>query len=274
MNFDPMAAAQAFYETGGIRRRIGNLAGAEECFARAHEIGFDPQPGLALLRLAQGKAEAALTALRLAVDGERRAGSGAPGCSPRRSTSRSPSRDLETARRRARSSRDRRRTRDARPGCDRRRRRRGALRLAEGDVADALERLRRACAIWQELRLPYEAARARMLLRARAPSGGRRGRCAARAARRRRGVRTTRRRARSRERGGAARRGRPAPARTHAGEAEVLRLVASGKSNRDIAAELVISEHTVARHLQNMFTKLDVSSRSAATAFAFEHGLA
>jgi DNA-binding NarL/FixJ family response regulator len=50
--------------------------------------------------------------------------------------------------------------------------------------------------------------------------------------------------------------------------------VASGKTNRDIAVELVISEHTVARHLQNIFAKLDVSSRSAATAFAFEHGLA
>ena len=57
-------------------------------------------------------------------------------------------------------------------------------------------------------------------------------------------------------------------------EAEVLRLVAAGKSNREIASALVISEHTVARHLQNMFAKLDVSSRSAATAFAFEHGLA
>jgi DNA-binding NarL/FixJ family response regulator len=56
-------------------------------------------------------------------------------------------------------------------------------------------------------------------------------------------------------------------------EVEVLRLVASGKTNRDIAVELVISEHRVARHLQNMFVKLDVSSRSAATAFAFEHGL-
>jgi len=57
-------------------------------------------------------------------------------------------------------------------------------------------------------------------------------------------------------------------------EVEVLRLVAAGKSNRDIAAELVISEHTVARHLQNIFAMLDVSSRSAATAFAFEHRLA
>jgi DNA-binding NarL/FixJ family response regulator len=56
-------------------------------------------------------------------------------------------------------------------------------------------------------------------------------------------------------------------------EVQVLRLVAAGKSNRAIAAELAISEHTVARHLQNIFAKLDVPSRSAATAFAFEHGL-
>ena len=54
----------------------------------------------------------------------------------------------------------------------------------------------------------------------------------------------------------------------------MLRLVAAGKSNREIAADLVISEHTVARHLQNMFAKLGVSSRSGATAFAFEHDLA
>ena len=56
-------------------------------------------------------------------------------------------------------------------------------------------------------------------------------------------------------------------------ELEVLRLVASGKSNREIASTLVISEHTVARHLQNIFRKLGVSSRAAATAFAFEHDL-
>jgi DNA-binding NarL/FixJ family response regulator len=56
-------------------------------------------------------------------------------------------------------------------------------------------------------------------------------------------------------------------------ELEVLRLVAAGKSNREIAAELVISEHTVARHVQNVYRKLDRSSRAAATAFAFEHDL-
>jgi DNA-binding NarL/FixJ family response regulator len=56
-------------------------------------------------------------------------------------------------------------------------------------------------------------------------------------------------------------------------EAQVLRLVAAGSSNRAIAAELGISEHTVARHLQNIFAKIGVTSRTAASAFAFEHGL-
>jgi DNA-binding NarL/FixJ family response regulator len=56
-------------------------------------------------------------------------------------------------------------------------------------------------------------------------------------------------------------------------ELEVLRLLASGRTNRAIAAELVVSEHTVARHVQNIFRKLGVSSRTAATAFAFEHDL-
>jgi DNA-binding NarL/FixJ family response regulator len=56
-------------------------------------------------------------------------------------------------------------------------------------------------------------------------------------------------------------------------ELEVLRLVATGKSNREIAAVLVISEHTVPRHVQNIFTKLGVASRTAARAFAFEHDL-
>ncbi len=66
----------------------------------------------------------------------------------------------------------------------------------------------------------------------------------------------------------------PAPRGLTTREVEVLRFVARGRSNRDIAVALSISEHTVARHLSNIFRKLDVSSRSAATAFAFQHNLA
>ncbi|MEU3608510.1 helix-turn-helix transcriptional regulator, partial [Streptomyces sp. NPDC035033] len=72
---------------------------------------------------------------------------------------------------------------------------------------------------------------------------------------------------------------RPAAARPRlpggltAREAEVLRLVAGGATNKGVARALVISEHTVARHLNNVFAKLGVSSRAAATAWAFAHGL-
>ncbi len=64
-----------------------------------------------------------------------------------------------------------------------------------------------------------------------------------------------------------------APAGLTAREVEVLRLVAAGRSNPEIATELVLSEKTVARHLSNIFAKLDVRSRTAAAAFAYEHHL-
>ena len=150
---------------------------------------------------------------------------------------------------------------------------RGALALAEGDGPTALEDLRGSCRIWHELRLPYESARARVLygialrtagvhedadleLRSAISAFGRLGAAPEAAAT------------------AALLGGDERPRGLTVREVEVLRLVASGKTNRDIAVELVISEHTVARHLQNIFAKLDVPSRSAATAFAFEHGLA
>jgi DNA-binding NarL/FixJ family response regulator len=64
-----------------------------------------------------------------------------------------------------------------------------------------------------------------------------------------------------------------APGGLTAREVEVLRLVAKGKTNRAIADELIVSEKTVASHLSHIFTKLDLTSRSAATAFAYENGL-
>jgi len=274
LTFNPLAAAKAFYQTGEIRRRIGNLAGAEEAFIRAHELGLEPQPGLALLRLAQGKAAAALTALRLAVTGESRSRLRCAQLLAAQVEVAIAAGDLDAAR--SASDQLEAVARDfGTPALDAAAATaRGALRLAEGDVAGALERLRHACAIWQELRLPYETARARMLygVAVRGAGGEEGARLELRAAL-----------ATFERLGAAAEAGRAGELLAESGdlpggltprEAEVLRLVAAGKTNREVAAELVISEHTVARHIQNIFAKLDLPSRAAATAFAFEHGLA
>jgi DNA-binding NarL/FixJ family response regulator len=273
MSFDPMAAAQAFYETGEIRRRMGNVAGAEECFARASEIGFDPQPGSALLRFAQGNVGAALTALRLAADtvGESRLQRARLLAALVDVALTVP--DLDVATEAADRLSALAASSDARVLDATAQTAAGALQLARGEVSPAVERLRLACATWRELRLPYETARARMHygLALRAAGDEDDARVELRAA------------VSAFERLGATPDARTAlgylPGKTSlprgltAREAQVLRLVAAGKSNRDIATELVISEHTVARHLQNMFVKLGVASRSGATAFAFEHDL-
>jgi DNA-binding NarL/FixJ family response regulator len=274
LGFNPRVAARAFYETGEVRRRVGNLAGAEDAFARAHELGVQPQPGLALLRLAQGRPDAALQALRVAVAHE-------PAGRPRRArllaaqvevalaageldVARQASRELDEIAGRLGMP-----ALDAPPATSG-----GALRLAGGDLPRALERLRAALATWQELRLPYQTAQARLLYGAALRRAGSEEDAllelrAALAAFERLGA------------GGDAAKAaallgerEELPRGLTTREAEVLRLVAAGKTNREIAAALLISEHTVARHLQNIFAKLDVSSRSAATAFAFEHGLA
>ncbi len=274
MNWDPMGAAHAFYETGEIRRRVGNLAGAEECFARAREIGFDPQPGSALLRLAQGDAVAALRALRLsetavtesrlqrarllaalvdvaiAVPDLDAAAAAAGALSSLTEDSHAPILEAMAATAA------------------------GAVSLGRSDAPAAVDSLRRAGELWRDLRLPYEAARARVQygLALRAAGDEADGELELRsaiAAFDRLGA-VPDREATAALLAGAASLPRDLTAR----EVEVLRLVAAGKSNREIAADLVISEHTVARHLQNMFGKLGVSSRSGATAFAFEHDLA
>ena len=270
---DPAAAARGFYETGEILRRLGNLGAAEQAFGRARELGLEPQPGLALLRLGQGKAEPALTALRLAVDGETQN-------RPRLARllaalveiaiaagdleiAKAAGEDLETIA-----------AGFATPALDAAAMTaRGALALAEDHGPTALENLRDACRIWNELRLPYESARARVLYGIALRAAGVHEDAdlelrSAISAFERLGA-TPEAAATAALLGGDER-----PRGLTVREVEVLRLVASGKTNRDIAVELVISEHTVARHLQNIFAKLDVPSRSAATAFAFEHGLA
>jgi DNA-binding CsgD family transcriptional regulator len=274
MDFDPMGAAQAIYETGEIRRRIGNLAGAEECFARAREIGFDPQPGLALLRFAQGNTDAALKTLQLAVSTVRESRLQRARLLAALVDVAIAVPDLETATEAvdqlsslAAGSEAPILEATAVTAA-------GAVSLAQGKTPATVEGLRRACAMWRDLRLPCEAARARMLYGLALRAGGDEDDAqlelrSAASAFERLGATPDAHAAAALIVGTAALPGGLTPR-----EAQVLRLVAAGKSNREIAADLVISEHTVARHLQNMFIKLGVSSRSGATAFAFEHDLA
>jgi len=144
---------------------------------------------------------------------------------------------------------------------------------AGGRAEAALPTLRAACRRWQELDAPYDAARVRLLLAGayRALGDGDaalRELDEAEATFGRLGAAPDARRA-------AALRGRRAlPAGLTGREAEVLALVAAGRTNREIADALVLSHKTVARHLSNIFAKLEVTSRTQAAAFAFEHGLA
>lgn len=274
LNFSPSLHALALYEMGDVRRRLGDLAGAEEAFEHAHALGMEPQPGLALLRLAQGKVDAAVAALRVAASGGARTPLAGSRLLWALADAALEAGDLEAANTAAGELNEMAAAVDAPILAASAATVSGLVELAEGDVTGALESLRRACTVWQELKLPYETARARMLyglaLRAAGDEDD--------------AVLELRAALSTFERLGAAADAvrvsdllappTSLPRGLTLREAEVLRLVAAGKTNRDIAVELVISEHTVARHLQNMFVKLDVSSRSAATAFAYEHGLA
>ena len=146
--------------------------------------------------------------------------------------------------------------------------------LLEGDAQAAHGRLRDAWTAWQELGVPYEAARTRVLIGLACRQLGDTESAemeldAACWTFEQLGATPDLARARALSRKLVA---RPAGGLT-ARELEVLRLVATGKTNRSIAADLFLSEKTVARHVSNIFAKLDVSSRAAATAYAYEHDL-
>ncbi|MYS93531.1 MULTISPECIES: helix-turn-helix domain-containing protein [Streptomyces] len=283
--YERRIAAEAFYVTGEIQRHRGELAAAEEAYARAHELGRDPQPGLALLRLVQGRARAAASMLRPALAGHE----GAPWAGSlgrcrllaaqveialalgRLEEARTAAGDLGALARewQRRCGSATTPLHASAAAAD------GAVALAERDPDRALPLLRRALALWLGLDVPYEAAQVRMTLAAvdgacGDEEGARMELRAARQTFQRLGAVPDARRAaallasaRRRDAGGLTER-----------EIEVLRLVAAGRTNRAVAAELVISEHTVARHLNNIFAKLGVSSRAAATAYAYRHGLA
>ncbi|MFF8836837.1 LuxR C-terminal-related transcriptional regulator [Streptomyces sp. NPDC015130] len=270
------SAAAAFYAAGDVQRRQGRLDEAAVSYAHAHELGRIPQPGLALLRLAQGRADAAVAGVDLALacqSDPRHDLLGRARLLAARTEVALAVRDVPGASRAAREL-------DALAGdvpllratADTAL---GAVALAEARTGPALRLLRQALAGWLELRVPYEAAQVRMLLAAADRTVGdeeaaRLELAAARAVFERLGAVPDARRAAALLSGGKRRR---LPGGLTAREAEVLRLVAGGGTNKDIAQALVISEHTVSRHLNNIFAKLGVGSRAAATGYAYAHDL-
>lgn len=264
-------AAAAWAEIGDIRRRLGNLAGAAEAFATADRLCPQPRAGVALLRLAEGDLEGASTTISEALEGAGWNRLARAKILPALAQIAIGAGDLTTAAGAVdeldaiAADFDSAGLRAAALSA------RGRVLLANKS-ADAGATLRGAVALWTELGVPYEIATARMLLGEAHRTAGDEAAAAASFAAARElfdelGVRME----------ASVVRTAPTASELPAGlterEAEVLRLVAAGHTNKEIAAALFLSDKTVARHLSNIFTKIDVSTRSAATAFAFERGV-
>ncbi|HEX2699241.1 MAG TPA: LuxR C-terminal-related transcriptional regulator [Acidimicrobiales bacterium] len=269
------SGAAAYYQEAEVLRLRGRFTEAEDAYRRADEAGRVPQPGLARLRLAQGRVDAAAAGIRRVLDeaespvararllgayvdvmlaagdeGAARAGATelAAIAADMRSTFLSAAAAYAE----------------------------GAVLLAAGNCTAACATLRRSLEAWRTIEAPYEVARVRILLGLACRGVGdedaaQMERDAATRAFRQLGARP--------ELDAADRRWNDAAETSPTGgltarEVEVLALVATGRTNKAIASELVISEKTVARHLSNIFTKLGLTSRAAATAYAYENGLA
>jgi DNA-binding CsgD family transcriptional regulator len=264
------AAGMAFYQLAELYRLRGEFVRAEEAYRRASQFGRDPQPGLAQLWLAQGRVDAAAAAIRRGMD--------------------------EASGRVARSkllvayveillaAGD---VRAARAGADELAElsdhlaapllaavsvhAQGAVLLGEGDARAAVQALRTAWTAWQELEVPYEAARTRVLIGLACRQLGDQDSAemeldAARWVFRQLAAAPDLARVEALTR-------KPAAGGLTARELQVLRLVAAGRTNRSIAADLFLSERTVDRHVGNILTKLGVASRTEATAYAYQHHL-
>jgi DNA-binding CsgD family transcriptional regulator len=266
------ALGHAAYRQAEVHRLQGKFGEAELAYREASRFGLEPQPGLALMRLAQGKRDAAAAALRRAVS--------ETGPSLMRAALLPAYVEILVAGgdvTEARLACDELAEAARRQGSDAllalAAQAEGAVVLAEGNARSALPSLRFAWHAWQELDAPYDAARARVLIAQACAALGDDDTAAfeldaAREVFSRLGAAPDLARVESLVR----KRARSDHGLTPR-EVEVLRLVARGRSNREIASALVISERTVARHVQNIFARLGVSSRASASVFAAEHDL-
>lgn len=280
---DPGITAEALYHQGEVHRLRGEFAAADEAYRGASQLGREPQPGLALLRLAQGRVDAALAASRRVM----------AATTDRLQRTRFLAAHIEILLAAGEIE-------EARSSCGELEQiaqtfetdvlgamaahARGAIHLSEGDARAAVEPLRHAFRVWQQVGAPYIAARIRVLLaRACRALSDEEATCleldAAREVFERLGaapdVALVDSLVDSAE--GDSEKANVPESKDVGGltarELQVLRLVASGKTNKAIGQELCLSERTVHRHVSNIFTKIDVSTRAAATAYAYEHGL-
>lgn len=267
------ALGPALYQLAETHRVRCEFAEAEERYREASRWGRPPEPGLPLLWLAQGRVPAAAAAIRRVLD-EAADRTARGRLLPAGVEILLAVGDLDAAQVAVTELVEIAAAVDTPLLAAFAARAQGAVVLAEQRPLEALAPLRQSAAAWQQLDVPYEAARTRVLLSRAYRALGDTDMAevelaAARWAFERLGARTDL--AEIERLLGRAPAGPPGG--LTAREVEVLRLVAAGKMNREVAADLVISEKTVARHVSNILAKLDLSSRAAATAYAYEQGL-
>jgi DNA-binding CsgD family transcriptional regulator len=270
---DRPVVGNAFYQLAELHRLRGEFGKADEAYRQASQWWRKPLPGPALLQLARGDVDAAVATIQRSLAESADPGTRA-GCLGACVEIMVAAGDVAAARTAAAELAATARAFGAPLLAAFATRAAGEVLLGDGDPRGALPVLRSALTAWQDLDAPYEVARTRVLIGLACRQLGDHDAAtgeldAARETFRRLGAEPDL----ARVAALAKREATAAPGGVTAREAEVLRLIAAGKTNRAIAHELGISEKTVARHVSNILTKLGLASRSAATAYAFQHGL-
>lgn len=265
------ALGLAWYQEGELDRLRGDVDAAADAYRHASRAGYEPMPGLALLELQRGDAGSAAVSVRRAL-GEAGQPFQRPGLLAAAVEIQVAAGDATAASEAAAELASVAAQSSSPVLAAMAAHATGAVLLASGETTDAIVHLRAASAVWRQLNMPYEAARSAELV-----GHG----CAALGDKSSATLELDNARSTFESLGAAPdlRRvceltGEPTGrGALSARELEVLGLVAEGKTSREIADTLTISQHTVRRHLENTFAKLGVNSRAAAIAYAYEHGL-